>query len=389
MKQFFKEYKDKIILYSMVAVIGIAAYFLFLKFENFWQVLSFITSIFTPFLIGFVISYLLNPLMKLLEKKVFFWVDGKKRRGVYSKLRRLISIFVTYILMIGFLTALVVLLIPQIKTSVETLFRNIPDYVRVLTTNVTDWVNQNHLNAEWMEEILPFNKLLDYATALMNACFGWFINIPVLITTGFTNIFVGVIVSVYFLYEKENILGIFEKCNIAIFHKDTANKISEVCKMTNKTFSSFILGKIIDSVIIGCIAFPFMLLIYRPYALLISVIIGVTNVIPFFGPFIGAIPSALLILIVAPDRLLWFVLFVFLLQQFDGNILGPKILGETTGISPILVLLGILAGSKLLGFLGMIIGVPLTAVVFFLLKAYIQKKYQEKQEDESVTCKAD
>lgn len=389
MKQFFKEYKDKIILYSMVAVIGIAAYFLFLKFENFWQVVSFVTSIFTPFLIGFIISYLLNPFMKLLEKTIFSRIDSKKRRGVYSKLRRLISIFVTYVFMIGVLTALVVLLIPQIKTSVETLFRNIPDYIRVLTSNVTHWINQNHLNAEWMDEILPFNKLLDYATALINACFGWLVNIPILITTGFTNILVGVIVSVYFLYEKERILAILKKANIALFKKETAHKVLDVCTMTNKTFSSFILGKIIDSLIIGCLAFPFMLLIYRPYALLISVIIGVTNVIPFFGPFIGAIPSALLILIVAPDRLLWFVLFVFLLQQFDGNILGPKILGETTGISPILVLLGILAGSKLLGFLGMIVGVPLTAVIFFLLKAYIQKKYQEKQEDESITCTTD
>ena len=389
MKQFFNEYKHKILFYSMVAVIGIAAYFLFLKFDSFWNVVGFLTSIFTPFIIGFVISYLLNPLMKLLEHRVFFFLDAKKRRGVYSKGRRLVSIFVAYILMVGVLSALVVLLIPQVKTSVETLFRNIPDYVSIFTQNVTNWVNQNHLNSSFIEEILPFNKLLEYATALVNACFGWLVNIPVLITKGFTNILVGVIVSIYFLYDKERFLAAIKKVNQAIFKKETAKKVTDICKMTDQTFSRFILGKIIDSLIIGIIAFPFMLLIYRPYALLISVIIGVTNVIPFFGPFIGAIPSAFLILIVAPHRTLWFVLFVFLLQQFDGNILGPKILGETTGMSPILVLLGILAGSKLLGFAGMIIGVPLTAVVYLLFKAYIEKKYQEKYGNESDTCPAD
>ncbi|MBP3447497.1 MAG: AI-2E family transporter [Clostridia bacterium] len=389
MKQFFNEYKHKILFYSMVAVIGIAAYFLFLKFDSFWNVVGFLTSIFTPFIIGFVISYLLNPLMKLLEHRAFFFLDAKKRRGVYSKGRRLVSIFVAYILMVGVLSALVVLLIPQIKTSVETLFRNIPDYVSIFTQNVTNWVNQNHLNSSFIEEILPFNKLLEYATALVNACFGWLVNIPVLITKGFTNILVGVIVSIYFLYDKERFLAAIKKVNQAIFKKETAKKVTDICKMTDQTFSRFILGKIIDSLIIGIIAFPFMLLIYRPYALLISVIIGVTNVIPFFGPFIGAIPSAFLILIVAPHRTLWFVLFVFLLQQFDGNILGPKILGETTGMSPILVLLGILAGSKLLGFAGMIIGVPLTAVVYLLFKAYIDKKYQEKYGNESDTCPAD
>ena len=389
MKQFFNEYKHKILFYSMVAVIGIAAYFLFLKFDSFWNVVGFLTSIFTPFIIGFVISYLLNPLMKLLEHRVFFFLDAKKRRGVYSKGRRMVSIFVAYILMVGVLSALVVLLIPQVKTSVETLFRNIPDYVSIFTQNVTNWVNQNHLNSSFIEEILPFNKLLEYATALVNACFGWLVNIPVLITKGFTNILVGVIDSIYYLNDKERFLAAIKKVNQAIFKKETAKKVTDICKMTDQTFSRFILGKIIDSLIIGIIAFPFMLLIYRPYALLISVIIGVTNVIPFFGPFIGAIPSAFLILIVAPHRTLWFVLFVFLLQQFDGNILGPKILGETTGMSPILVLLGILAGSKLLGFAGMIIGVPLTAVVYLLFKAYIDKKYQEKYGNESDTCPAD
>lgn len=383
MKQFFKENKNSILLYSLVAVVGIAAYFLFLKFDSFAGGFRFVASIFTPFLIGFVIAYLLNPLMKLLEDKVFFWITSKKHPLRYQKTRRIFAIFITYLLTLGLLSTLTVLLIPQIKTSVEMLFKNIPVYIRELSADISAWVKAYHLDAGFFDQLLPYETLTEFLTAVLNAGFGWLVNVPLLLTTGFTNFLVGFIVSIYFLYDKEKFSNNLVKTVRALFSVRTADKLIDISKMTDKTFSRFILGKIIDSAIIGVIAFPFMLMIYPPYALLISVIIGVTNVIPFFGPFIGAIPSALLILIVAPDRFLWFIIFVFVLQQFDGNILGPKILGDTTGLSPIWVLVGILAGGKLLGFVGMIVGVPLTAVLYILFKAYVEKKYQVKYGNES------
>ena len=144
------------------------------------------------------------------------------------------------------------------------------------------------------------------------------------------------------------------------------------------------MGKIIDSVIIGFLAFPFMLIIYKPYALLISAIIGITNIIPYFGPIIGAIPGALIILISAPEKIIWYLIFVLVLQQFDGNILGPKILGEKTGLSPVSVIFGIIVGGKLFGFLGMVIGVPFMAVITILIKGYINKKYYEYLKKEGI-----
>ncbi len=389
MKKFFKDNKNQIFLYSLVAFVGVASYFLFLKFESFQGAFRFLISIFTPFLIGFVIAYLLNPLMKLMETKVFGWVKSEKKTLQYQNLRRVISILITYVLTLGVLTCLTVLLIPQVKTSVETLFKNIPLYIQMFSLNISKWVETYHIDASWLDQLLPYDTMTEYATALLNACFGWLVNIPALVTTGFTNTIVGLIVSIYFLYGKEKFFRNIKTTVYALCKKTTANKVFDITKMADKTFSRFILGKIIDSAIIGVISFPFMLMIYRPYALLISVIIGITNVIPFFGPFIGAIPSALLILIVAPERLIWFLIFVLVLQQFDGNILGPKILGDTTGLSPIWVLVGILAGSKLLGFVGMIVGVPLTAVLYLLFKTYIEKKYQEKYENESDTCQTD
>ncbi len=386
MKEFFKQYKNNIFLYSLVAIIGIAAYFLFLKFDSFAGAFRFVFSIFTPFLIGFALAYLLNPIVKFMEQKVFSFVRSKKKNEGTDKLfglRRGLSILVAYILLIALVVCLIVLLIPQIRTSVETLLKNVPQYIEVLSDKLSHWVNVYQLDAQWFDQVLPYETLMNYAVALLNACFGWLVNLPMLITTGFANILIGIIVSIYFLADKEKFLAAIRKTLKALLKPESAEKVMEVSRMTDATFSRFILGKIIDSAIIGLIAFPFMLIIYRPYALLISVIIGVTNVIPFFGPFIGAIPSALLILIVSPERLLWFLIFVLVLQQFDGNILGPKILGETTGMSPILVLLGILAGSKLLGFVGMIVGVPLTAVASILLKTYIDKKYREKYQNES------
>lgn len=389
MKQFFKENKDSVVLYSVVAVIGIAAYFLFLKFDSFWNGIRFITSIFTPFFVGFVIAYLLNPLMKLLEEKVFFGIRFPKNPQRADKLRRLLSMLLIYVLLFGVIVCLTLLLIPQIGNSVETLLKNIPSYMETMSKKVTPWIEFYHLNNAWFEQVLPYHTLVEYATVILNACFGWLVQLPRLLASGFTNILLGIVISVYFLYDKERFLRGIKKTLQALVHPKSSERILEISKITDKTFSQFFLGKIIDSAIIGIIAFPFMLIIYRPYALLISVIIGVTNVIPFFGPFIGAVPSGLLILFVAPDRLLWFIIFVLLLQQFDGNILGPKILGGTTGLSPTWVMFGILAGSKLLGFWGMIVGVPFTAVAYLLFRNYIEKKYQEKYQDEYDACQPD
>ena len=159
-------------------------------------------------------------------------------------------------------------------------------------------------------------------------------------------------------------------------------RVLHLSRETHRIFSGFIVGKIIDSFIIGVLCYIGMLILHMPFPLLIAVIVGVTNVIPFFGPFIGAIPSGLLILLVAPDKVLWFVIFVFVMQQFDGNILCPKIVGETTGISPIWVLFGIILGSNLLGFVGMIVGVPFIAVTYTLFRNYIDRKHKEQQNNE-------
>ncbi len=388
MKQFFKEHKQSVLLYSTVAAISIVIYFLILRFDAVAGVFRFVFSILTPFVIGFSIAYLLNPIMKFCDSKLFGWIGAKKGKDTPSKARRICSMFTTYLLVLAVITCLIVLLIPQVVTTVESLVKNIPTYFQQFSEGFSKFMTEHSINVAWMEQQLPYNSLMGYATAMINVCFGWLVNVPAYLTTGFTNAIVGIIISIYFLYDKERFIKGITKVLYAFVQRPKADRIMDISRMTHRTFSGFIMGKIIDSAIIGLISFPFMLLIYPPYALLISVIIGVTNVIPFFGPFIGAIPSALLILLVAPDRFIWFIIFVFVLQQFDGNVLGPKILGDSTGISPIWVLFGILAGSKILGFAGMIVGVPITAVAYALFKNYVDRKHQDNN-NEPKPCKTD
>ncbi|MBE7019106.1 MAG: AI-2E family transporter [Ruminococcaceae bacterium] len=389
MKHFIKKNKQSILLYSLVAVIAIAVYFLFLKFHRLEEAFRFVLSILSPFLIGFSIAYLLNPVMVFFERTIYKKIGVKSTKEGVSRLKRTCSICTTYVLVFATLIYLIVLLIPQVVETVESLIVNVPTYFQQMFNDVTVMFEKNDWDIAWLEQMIPYETLSEYLNVFLNSCFGWLVNVPMNLTVGFTNVIVGFFVSVYFLFDKEQFLTGITKVLYAFVKKEKADKVMAVSRLTDKTLSGFIVGKIVDSFIIGLISFPFMLLIYPPYALLISVIIGVTNVIPFFGPFIGAIPSAILILLVAPDKCLWFIIFVLVLQQFDGNVLGPKILGESTGISPIWVLFGIMAGSKILGFAGMILGVPFTAVAYTLFKNYVDKKHQEKNTNELKTCEAD
>jgi predicted PurR-regulated permease PerM len=222
----------------------------------------------------------------------------------------------------------------------------------------------------------------DSINSFINIAFGWLENLPVILSKGINSLLdisVGFVISIYFLLGKETFINQVKKVNYAIFKREKADNILGMSRLINNLFSKFILGKIIDSLIIGIISFPFMLVIYRPYALLISFIIGVTNVIPFFGPVFGAVLSAIIILISAPQMVIWFLIFILVLQQFDGNILGPKILGDSTGLPPVWVMLGILIGGQLFGFVGMVVGVPVTAVLYLALRTYINLKYEKRQ----------
>lgn len=247
---------------------------------------------------------------------------------------------------------------------------NIPGYLN----NIKEWILTAFENKPELEELFldNYDEISDYITNYINSgnipsidsILGNISNGVITFFKAIYNIVLGYIVAIYLLLGKEKFIAQGKKLLYTIFKPDKAYIILDNLRYTDKIFGGFLLGKIIDSLIIGIICFAFMLLFDMPYALLLSVIVGITNIIPYFGPIIGAVPCAFLVLLVSPSKCLTFIIFIVILQQFDGNVLGPKILGNKTGLQSFWVLFSIIVFGGLFGFLGMLFGVPLFAIIY-------------------------
>lgn len=370
-------------LYGMLAGFGAIAlsiifFFLIYRFDGFGSAISTLTGILMPFIYGAVIAYLLKPVCNTIEAFL--------RRFIPEKMKGLINaLSVTFTILFGLLLvyALFMMIVPQLITSVTTLYytaqRNLAKFVQWANhveffeqnTQIMDLLNSTYDTVSTSIDTLVKTKLLPsmqniLSGALSGAALG-VLNVVVVLK----NLVIGIIVAVYMLASRKRFVQQAKMVLYSLVKPRWASLITEELKYADRMFGGFINGKILDSAIIGLLCYIGCLIFKFPSALLVSVIIGVTNVIPFFGPFIGAIPATLLILIQNPIKALWFVLFVLVLQQLDGNIIGPKILGNTTGLSSFWVLFAILLFGGLWGFAGMIVGVPLFAVIYDVIKKLV------------------
>ena len=380
-------------LYGMLAGFGaislsILFFFLIYRFQGFGDAISKLTGILMPFIYGAVIAYLLKPVCNCVEDFL--------RRLLPEKMGTAANMLaVTVSLLFGILVvyALIMMIVPQLITSVTTLYytarNNLNDFVdwashqEIVASNqkLLDFIETSYDNLQDMLDNIVRTKLVPSMQSLLSgAALG-----VMSFVTFLKNIIIGVIVSVYLLASRKKFGQQCKMILYSLIKPRWADIILEEILYADKMFGGFINGKILDSAIIGVLCYIACLIFKFPSALLVSVIIGVTNVIPFFGPFIGAIPATLLILIQNPIKALWFVLFVLVLQQVDGNIIGPKILGNTTGLSSFWVLFAILLFGGLWGFVGMIIGVPLFAVIYDVLKKFVFHGLRRNEEMELVT----
>ena len=380
-------------LYGMLAGFGaislsILFFFLIYRFQGFGDAISKLTGILMPFIYGAVIAYLLKPVCNCVENFL--------RRLLPEKMGTAANMLaVTISLLFGILVvyALIMMIVPQLITSVTTLYytarNNLNDFVdwashqEIIASNqkLLDFIETSYDNLQDTLDNLVRTKLVPSMQSLLSgAALG-----VMSFVTFLKNIVIGLIVSVYLLASRKKFGQQGKLILYSLVKPRWANLIMEEIRYADRMFGGFINGKILDSAIIGVLCYIACLIFKFPSALLVSVIIGVTNVIPFFGPFIGAIPSTLLILIQNPIKALWFVLFVLVLQQVDGNIIGPKILGNTTGLSSFWVLFAILLFGGLWGFVGMIIGVPLFAVIYDVLKKFVFHGLRRNEEMELVT----
>ncbi|MDO4291981.1 MAG: AI-2E family transporter [Eubacteriales bacterium] len=377
----------------LVVIGGLLAYYLIFYGWSFKKHVSTFFQISMPIIDGVIVAWLLCPIVDYLEKRALFPLLQKLQKqfpGLVKREKKLrsvcrgIAIVLTLVFVFFILYGFFSFVIPQIVASIQSIISQFPAYVRNLS--------------QWVEHILANNPSIEKtATELINTYSGsmekWLnesampkinellrtVSLSMLgVAKALWNLVIGLIISIYLMASKERFISQLKKMTYAFLDTRRANVLLEDCRLINTTFSGFISGKILDSIIIGIICFAGASILKLPYPMLISVIIGVTNIIPFFGPFIGAVPSALLILMVNPVQCLYFIVFVFILQQFDGNFLGPKILGNSTGLSGFWVIFSITLFSGLMGVLGMVLGVPTFAVLYALLKRHINRSLTGK-----------
>lgn len=326
-----------------------------------------IRKVMVPFVWAFLIAFFLNALLKLLEKNF--------------KLKRWLNILIVYLIFYGTIALVLTIITPRIIDNMKNLAREIPYYAR----QTQRWLSQTPEYIDQIDKFGFFNdikatidelfyKLGESVSPIINKTITQIISL----TSNFISFLLGSIISVYLLKDKEYFAKTLNRLTYAVMPKKMADSFIELFSEIKKNFSSFIMGKLLDSLIIGILCLIGCLVMKIRYALIISLMVGITNMIPYFGPFIGMIPSAIITLFYSPFKAIWVVVFIFLLQQFDGLYLGPKILGVQVGLKPFWIILAVLIGGGFAGVWGMLFAVPVAGVIRTLLNRYIDKNLKEK-----------
>ena len=368
---------NTIAVYAFMVICAVIIFYLSLsQLSEVQEKVSYVLLVLQPFTIGIIIAYILDFILKFFEEKV---LSFKKMSKLKSKTRRTLGLILTYITAFLLLRLFIQFVLPQLIDSIVGLLNDVPSYIsnsNKLINGLIDKLNLSDKNVALINEKL--NEMVDYIINLARELLPLLGNVVKSIASSIWNIVLGISISIYLLADKEKFIAIGRKIIWAIFPEKGADKILEIAHRSNLMFGKFLSGKILDSFIIGVLMFIILNIAKIPYALLVSVIVGITNVIPFFGPFIGAIPSFIIILFVNPIKALWFLIIVLIVQQVDGNIIGPKILGDSVGLSAFWILFAILVAGEFLGLVGMVIGVPLFAIFYSLVKEFIENKLKKK-----------
>lgn len=363
-------FNDRKIPYIKLIPIILLSFILF-RIVNDIELLTNAFSVFISYISSFIwafgIAYLLNPIMVKIEKKFHT--------------KRALTLLIIYVCVISILFFSITILTPNIGVSIRELTDSTPEYISKTQT----WFSSNMHRVQLLDKY-GITKYLETATSTFMSNLTRYLNTGInfafLTAVGFTSSFMkfllGFVVSLYLLQDKENLILNIKRLIYAVLKKENADGFLNFCKEANFIFSGFVLGKFIDSVIIGLICFVGLSIMKMPYIILISLIVGVTNMIPYFGPLIGMIPAFFITLLDSPVKAFWVLLFIIILQQFDGLYLGPKILGKSVGLSPLLIILSVLIGGGTFGVLGMFLAVPTMAIVILLANRFINRRLEER-----------
>ena len=374
MKEINKKLKENILLGTYLIIL----YFLLLNIKGVTAALGSILGIISPFITAFAMAFVLNLPMKFFENKVFNFLD-KEKSSFLRNLKRPLSILTTFISVIGFIVALILFVVPQLAASLSTLLDAVPGYMESFEKLLNQYLSSTEILQHIYNTLMnTWQELLKYFANFLSTSLTGILNTTVSITSGLINFILSLVLTIYMLASKETLIYQIKKILYAFLNNAIVDKILSVSRLTNNTFAKFITGQCIEAIILGVLCFIGMTIFKMPYSLLISVLIGVTALIPVFGAFIGTIPAVFLILIINPIQAIWFVVFILCLQQFEGNIIYPRVVGNSVGLSAIWVMLAMLVGGSTLGLIGMLIGIPLFSVAYQLIKDYTNKRLNKK-----------
>ena len=365
---------------------GILLTAVIIYFGRIWGVFTSALDAALPFFIGFAIAFILLPAVARLERlfnKTLF------RRKPHPRLNRALATILSFLLLLILVVGFLLILVPQVIDSLRSMLQFIAKIFPKSAEEVSEMLRR--IEFMGLGEVLvnawenAQTELLNYVSQLDTYTSTLLTNVLALagsISTGVYSVvfhfLVGLIAAIYLLLDKERFCAQAKKICYALMKKSSCETLIYWTRRANHIFAGFITGKLLDSLIIGVICYVCMLVFHIEYALLISVIVGVTNIIPFFGPFIGAVPSALILLMVNPLSALWFVIFVIILQQLDGNVIGPLILGDYVGLSAFWIMLAIVVGGSMFGFLGMLLSVPTFALIYAIIHSIIDNNLQKR-----------
>ncbi len=360
--------------YIVAIVTTIAVIFLMIaNWGTFLAVLGKFLTILMPFILGFFFACLINPLVKVIKRGLNRFQTGKA-----MKVKKAISVLISYMIVIGVITVLIIYIFPQVKGSMAELGNSIKKGYQYMITHeqeINDMIPFVDLSGaiEYLKDFM-YDKIMNHSSDIIPYVY----QISSSLFNTSYNVLMGLVVSIYIILDSKNLKRSIKKVIYAISPAKKEFEIWETLKQCNHIFNGFLFGKMVDSLIIGIICLIAMSILRLPYALLLSLIVCITNMIPYFGPFIGAVPGVLIYLFIDIKLAFIFAIMILVLQQFDGLYLGPKILGDQTGIKPLWVIFGITVGGAYFGVMGMFLGVPAVAVLMYLVNLFLNKKLKKK-----------
>lgn len=365
----------ELILFTVIVI------FAFINISYIWIFIKYVIKIFMPFIIGAMMAFVLNVLLNVVENKIFKKLNQKNTK-TWQKIKRPISLVTTFIMIIALIALILGLIIPQLKNTVELFTENFDSYktesVELLEKVGIKQENINELNKN-LENLK--DEVTNYVNENKNEIMQTTVGVATSVFGTITSIVLGIVFAIYILLKKEELTRQFKKLTKAYLPEKKQKTLEEISSLSNKTFGNFVSGQCMEALIIGVLCFIGMLILQIPYAATISVLVGFTALIPVFGAFIGTAVGAFLILMVDPGKALIFIIFIIILQQLEGNLIYPKVVGNSVGLPGIWVMVAVTVGASTAGILGMLLSVPICSILYSIVRTKVNNRIDQKNKE--------